>query len=176
MAKKSQQEKMEQFKLWLKKNANRIFLIVMALVLGGRLYLWWNESNFRVNEADKAKPNLIPSIPTKLEESNFSIKLVTKMLGGMPEFTTTTYYALSQINMFDHRTVSTADSLISQARQLCAQADAAYKAGNMAEAQRLLKEAYLKNPSTAEVLKLREDMKKGPYVQNTPTSSTAAVK
>lgn len=165
---------MEQFKLWLKKNANRIFLIAMALLLAGRLFLWWNESNFRVNDADEAKPNLIPSIPTKLEESNFSIKLVTKMLGGMPEFTTTTYFALSQINMFDPKTVAGADNLLGQARQICTQAAAAFKAGNMPEARRLLKEAYLKNPSTAEVLKLRVDL--DAYDKAAATSATLAIK
>lgn len=163
---------MEQFKLWLKKNATRIFLVIMALLLAGRLYLWWNESSYMLNPADMAKPNQMTSIPTKLEESNFQIKLVTKMLKGMPEFTTQSYAALPQINMFDPRAVHTADTLVAQSKQILTQAEDALKAGNIPEAQRLLHDAYLKNPSTSGISKLRDDIGKAVAAQNSATSKT----
>lgn len=143
---------------WLKKNATRLFMGGMVLVLAGRGYMWWMENQSQTASGELPKPQQIQEPQNILDEKNMSFKLVADMISPMPELQTKSYAALTRFNMFDPRMVTRADSLITQANQFVQQADQALKAGQLDQAQQLLDQAFQVNPSQANGLKLKADI------------------
>jgi predicted negative regulator of RcsB-dependent stress response len=169
---KSKEEKIQKIKDWVKKNATRLFLTGMALLLVGRLYIWWNESNYTIPPDQTAMPIEIQKLTDTLDETKVEFTQVVKMITPLPDLTTTSYFALTQFNMFDPKSISGADGLIARTNPVVDQAQAAYAAKDIPGAKRLLAQALALNPNQKNGIKLRDEI--NAYVMKAQAAATSA--
>lgn len=158
------QDKAQKFKEALRGKGPQIFMGAMALLLAGRIYLFMQESGFQ--NTDIKSPRIMSAIPSAIKPET-EVK-VNQMINQKPEFTTTTFYNLSVVNMFDPKAAQNSDSFVNRATQFVASAQAAFDRKSYGEAETMLKEAFKVAPSLGSALALREKIKAA------TTSSTLA--
>lgn len=172
--KQSQQELAEKAREWFKNNANRLFMVVMALILGGRIYLFMQEGQYRVPDSEKAQPQQITQIESKVNDTIPSFKPVVDMITPMSDFTATRYPNLLKFNMFDARAVAGAETMVNNAQRVVAQGQQALQAGKVAEAEQFVTQALQINPAQGSAFKLRAEIEKAKTAATATTATAAA--
>lgn len=144
-------EKSEQTKKKILQNLDKIVIAVLALVLLGLGYAWWQESN---NTLGKDPITKKPVNLTDDVAGSPSFKMMQSMSGTPALENSPEIQRLTQINMFDNSTLAAEQSLEAQAQAQFQQAQELIKSGDTDRAREILLqvEKVLKTPAVVQAL------------------------
>lgn len=168
----------------LQKNADKLFIAGLGIVLLLLAYAWLNESSTSQIAADQIQQKeldvrISPSLDPKVKGSDLFIR-VNRMVNSSDPFDKTPFASLGVSNMFDAKQIRDPDQLLADAKQLVAEARQKVAAGSLEEAKRLVKEALrLQNgfPSAKELeAEIEAKLKATPVPTPTPKAPAGAAK
>lgn len=147
------QEKLQKFKELFKGKAQRLFLAGMAVLLVLRLLLFLGESGYAAGAVPD--PQAITKLDATFSQDAQTYKDVQKMVQPMVEFSKSEYWVLAQYDMFDPQHVRDAERLRAQADSDLLAAQAAFKRGELKQAEALAGQILLRYPGHAATHKLK---------------------
>src|SRR5690606_21412693 len=128
-------EKSAQTKKKLAQNADKITIVVLALILGGLGYAWWQEQNNNLGSASASgKP---AALTDPLAESP-ALKMLQNMSGTPQLESSPEILRIAQLNMFDYSAIEAEKSLEAQAAQQLEQAKQLIESGDTDQAREIL--------------------------------------
>jgi len=131
-------EKSEQTKKKLLKNADKITIAVLALILLGMGYAWWQEQNSAVATAEATAK---PATFTDELAGSPTVAMLQSMSPNPDIQKNPDALRVAQLSMFDLNTMGEEQRQETQARTLVAQAKTLIDQGKPDEARPLLKQA-----------------------------------
>lgn len=156
-------EKSEKTKKALIQNADKITIAVLAIILLGLGYAWWQEQNSEVGKADtNGKPAVFQD---KLAESP-SLEMLQNMSTTPDIASAPGALRLAQFSMFDNKTMEQERAAETQAKAQVAQAKTLIDQDKKDEARALL-ESAIKIAYTPDAVKLLDSV-------TTPTAAAPA--
>jgi tetratricopeptide (TPR) repeat protein len=154
VAKKEKTQSLKQYQEALKENPQRIFLIVMAVLLVLRLALWSAEGEFSTGEL--AKPQQ-PALSLKITRDSEDYERVSRMATSWPEFQQSDLYELVEFNMFDPKRVMSALQIQQDVLDKTGEGWVALESRqDFAEATRIVRDLLEMAPNDVNVKELRD--------------------
>ncbi len=131
-------EKSAQTKKKLAKNADKIVIAVLALILAGLAYAWWQEQNNALGDASATgKP---AALTDQLAESP-ALNMLSNMSANPTLENAPDIQRVAQLNMFDYTAIEAEKSLEAQSAQQLEQAKQLIESGQTDQARELLLQA-----------------------------------
>jgi hypothetical protein len=120
--------------LWkrLRRKVDQLVIIALVVLLGVTAFFWWVEQEVPAPTIPDRPPVFIPPFPEEGWQQFQNMFVHPKTLSKVPEF-----QGLLEFNMFDPRSVEVQTELVSRLDEQFKEAEKAYAANDLDEAERI---------------------------------------